>query len=269
MAKRPHTIRAVVARAGRLNPLGWITAAVFIAAWQGLAAAGLSNVKYLPTPLGIARTAGPLFQSTRLGANLVHTLELTFLGWISASAVAVCLGAILGWSRRAWEWSMASVELLRAVPVIAFLPIAVLLFGLSSKMEYVFVLYAAFWPVLVSTTEGVRAVHPRLLDVARTLNLGRRDTIAKVVLPSAAGAIIVSLRLALTISLVVAIVAEMIGNPIGLGYQMVREELDVQPALMFGYLLVIGVVGVVINAGFRLLLQWAAPGVTAISGNRE
>jgi ABC-type nitrate/sulfonate/bicarbonate transport system permease component len=159
---------------------------------------------------------------------------------------------------------MASIEVLRAVPPVSLVPVALLVFGFSVRMELVLIVYVSAWPVLVNTIDGVRGVRSELLDVARMLRLSRATTVRRIVVPAAMPSIVVGLRLALSLSLVLAVVAEMLGNPRGLGNALVRAQQALQPAQMFAYVLAIGVLGVALNGAFRFLSSRALP--SAVGG---
>lgn len=161
--------------------------------------------------------------------------------------VGIALGVAIGLVDRLWSWMMASIEMLRTVPVVALVPVALLVFGPESTAEIVVAAYAASWPVLINVTGGIRSVKPQLHEVAATFRLSRWATIRKVVLPAALPTIVVGARLGLAISLVIVVVAEMIGPPEGLGYGLVEQQLALQPARVWAYVIVIGILGLLLN----------------------
>lgn len=236
----------------RVNYLGLITMLVLVAAWEGLVLSGVLTYDFLPAPSAVAGGARTLLASGELGANVSHTLRVTLLGWLLAGSLGFGLGLVLGLSKTAWRWSMASIEVMRAIPPISLVPVAVLAFGFSVRMELTIILFVSAWPVLVTTIEGVRGVRAELLDLAAMLRMSRLTRIVRLVLPSAMPSILVGLRLAMSLSLVLAVVAEMIGNPAGLGDALVRAQQALQPAQMFAYVLTIGLLGVGLNAALGL-----------------
>lgn len=242
-----------------VNTLGLLTAAVLVGLWEGLVRLRVLDYQYLPAPSEIARGLGMLAVSGDLLPDVLHTLKVTLLGWAAASALGITLGVALGLSNRAWRYSMASMEVARAVPPITLVPLALLLFGFSLRMELVIVVFASVWPVLVNTIGGVRRVPAELLDVARMLRFTRVETTTKMVVPAAMPLIVVGLRLALSLALVLAIVAEMIGNPTGLGNGVVRSQQALQPDAMFAYVVTIGFLGVMLNTAFRHAVSVTLP----------
>lgn len=243
----------------RLNLLGFVTAAALLLVWQAAIGTGFATVQYLPAPSGIARAMWSLAVTGQLPSLIAHTLGVALVSWVIAAIVGMTFGLLLGCFPAAWRYSMASIELLRSMPSVAFVPVSLLLFGFSVKMELALAVYIAQWLVLVNTVDGIRGVSPQLLEVAKMLRMSWLERTRKVVLPAAMPVILVGLRLGLTVSLVMAVVAEMICNPAGLGYQLVFEQRALQTDRMFAYLAVIGALGVLLNAAL-LLVARAIPG---------
>jgi len=246
-----------------VNALGLLTMAALVGLWELVIRTGIVDFQFLPAPSGIARAMGSLLRSGDLLDAVVHTLRSTLVGWLMGSVVGVTLGLWLGLSHTAWRYSMASIEMTRAIPPVALVPVALLVFGFSLRMELVLIVYTGAWTVLVNTIDGVRSVPTELLDVGRMLRMPKLTTIQKLVLPSAVPSIIVGLRLALSLSLVLAVVAEMLGNPSGLGNAVVRAQHALQPEQMFAYVVTIGILGVTLNALLRYASAQAFPALAA------
>lgn len=240
----------------KVNLLGLATLAGFVGLWQVLVSGKVVHYQFLPAPSAIWTAGKGLISNGELPESVVHTVSVTLIAWVLASLFGVIVGSVIGLSRTTWKWVMATIELLRAIPSISFVPVALLVFGFSSKMEIVIAVYVAQWPVLINTIDAVRNVHNGLRDTAKTLHLSFPARMWKVVLPAATPTIVVGLRLALTLSLILAVVAEMIGNPTGLGYQLVFQQQALQPAKMFAYVITIGLLGVILNGLFMLLVRW-------------
>lgn len=183
-------------------------------------------------------------------SQLIHTVTVSIGGWVVASALGFAMGLAIGLWRPVWTYTMASIDVLRSIPSISFVSIAVLIFGFSSLTEMVIVVYVSQWPMLLGTVGGIRSVPGGLVEVARSFRLSRTATLFKVILPAALPSIMVGFRLALTLSIALAVVAEMVGNPAGLGFGIVFSQQAVQPAQAFAYLVVIGLLGWGMNAMF-------------------
>jgi ABC-type nitrate/sulfonate/bicarbonate transport system permease component len=234
---------------------------VCLAVWQVLVGSGLVEYDLLPSPWTIAGGLATMVAEPAFAIELGHTLAATLIGWLLAVLAGTASGALLGTSARARRYCLASIEVLRPLPAVAFVPVALLLFGFSLQMELLVIVAPALWPALVNTMEGFAGVPQRLSDVAATFHLSAGTRLMRVYLPAAAPAVLVGMRLSLSLALVMAVVAEMVGNPEGLGYALVREQQALHPDLMFGYVLVIGVVGMVLNGLLVLGSRFALPGL--------
>ena len=192
---------------------------------------------------GKAAMDGSLLQATMF--TLISAAGGLFVG----GSLGVLLGIALGLSKRAAQMSSLSIELLRPVPSVALIPLAMLVFGFGFRMEFAVVAFAAFWPMLVLTQAAVAQVEPRLLEVSHVLGLSATQRCFNIVLPAIVPRLFVALRLGVAVALVVAVTVEIAANPNGMGYAMMIAQQSLDPALMLAWLGWIGVVGFVINAG--------------------
>ncbi len=184
------------------------------------------------------------------------TLSSAALGLLMGAVLGIALGIVLGLSLRAAQMSFLSVEVLRPIPSVALIPLAMLVFGFGLRMEVSVVAFATFWPMLILAQAAARLVEPGLLEVARGLGLSPLQRTFKVVLPAMVPRLFVALRLGVAIALVVAVTVEIAANPEGMGYAMMIAQQSMNPALMLAWLFWIGVVGYVINAGALQLQLW-------------
>lgn len=244
----------------RLNWLGVFVMVALAAMWELVVSFEVAALRFLPAPSEIARAAhGEIFEGELVGRT-IHTVGVTLLGWGVAAVVGLALGLALGLSPKAYQYSMTSFEVTRAIPPITLVPAALLIFGFSLKMELVLVIFGGVWPILVNTIGGIRSIKPELRDVATMLRLSRIGTVRKLVLPAALPSIVVGLRLALSLCLVLAIVAEIVGNPAGLGNGLISARQSLQPPIMFVYVVAAGLLGVALNAALGLGVRLLLPG---------
>ncbi len=192
---------------------------------------------------GKAALDGSLLQAT------TFTLISAAVGLLVGGSLGVLLGIALGLSKRAARLSSLSIEMLRPVPSVALIPLAMLVFGFGFRMEFAVVAFASLWPMLVLTQAAVAQVEPRLLEVSHVLALSATQRCFKIVLPAIVPRLFVALRLGVAVALVVAVTVEIAANPNGMGYAMMIAQQSLDPALMLAWLGWIGVVGFVINAG--------------------
>ena len=195
---------------------------------------------------------GSLWQATGF------TLGTAALGLLLGAVLGIALGLVLGLSRRAAQLGSVSIEVLRPVPSVALIPLAMLGFGFGVRMELAIVAFATFWPLLVLVQSAVQQVEPRLLEVSRVLGLSSRERAFKIVLPAIVPRLFVALRLGVAVALVVAVTVEIAANPNGMGYAMMIAQQSFDPALMLAWLGWIGVVGFAVNAGMVRLQAWVA-----------
>jgi len=235
-----------------INPLGWAVVLLAIGLWELVIQAGIVDFSYTPPPSEIVKGFSDLVSSGDMGKAVWHTLSITLI----ASAIGMTIGILLGTALGLVSWvrtfTMGTVDVFRTIPVVALMPVALLVWGASSKSEIVVASFAAVWPITLNTSAGVRSVHPVKSDVARTFRLSRLDTVRKIVFPVATPAILVGARLSVVAALVVAIVAEMIINPAGIGYGLVFATQSLHPDQMWAYAVAAGILGYLLNV---LLVQ--------------
>jgi sulfonate transport system permease protein len=256
-------IRHLPALAWRPNVAGLVTIMICAASWELAIRMGILRYQYLPAPSAIAAGAGELLVNGELVAATLHTLQSVLLGWMIAMTLGVSLGLLLGSSRLLSRYSLATIEVLRPMPAIAFIPVALLLFGFSTQTELMVIILPTLWPVLINTMGGVSGIHQRLHDVGRTFRLPRAAILRKILLPAAMPSILVGARLGLTLALVLAVLAEMVGNPDGLGYAVLSEQQALRPDLMFAYVVEIGLLGVALNGVLVVMASALFPAASA------
>jgi ABC-type nitrate/sulfonate/bicarbonate transport system permease component len=243
---------------GVLRGIGGII--IFLLCWEVLVRSGVAAYEYLPAPSAIAGSLPEMLGDRDVLGEIGHTVIAALIGWTIAVTIGVFLGAALGLSRNVRDYALASVDLLRPIPSVALVPVSMLLFGFSMQTELLVIVIPSIWPILINTMSGVLAVPGRLQDVGKTLHLARFAVITKIFIPAAAPSVLVGCRLSMTTALVLAIVSEMIGNPAGVGYAVVREAQALQPDVMFVYVIITGLLGIVFNAALMALSAWILPG---------
>lgn len=252
----------------RINTLGLLVFAAGVGLWELLVRSGPLHFDYLPPPSTVVASLAELLGSGELQVDIGHTLTATLTGWCLAAFAGVAAGSVLGLLRPIWRYSMASLETLRALPIVAFVPVAVLLLGFSVRTEILVSFYAALWPIMLNTINGLRT-ETRLIEVGSVLRMSPAVVLWKLRLPSATPQIVVGLRLGLSTALVLTLVAEMVGNPAGLGFALVEEGQALQPGRMFAQVFVIGVLGILLNAALMSLARLLFRGQMAAAGDAE
>jgi NitT/TauT family transport system permease protein len=234
--------------------------ATVLLVWQG-AASVHAGIGVLPAPTQILRALYDAAAEGRLVADGSHTLMAALASWLICLWVGIPFGMALGSSARLRIALLPLVELLRPLPAVALIPLAVLAFGFSWKTEVAVTVFASLWPVVFASKAGIERLNPRVFEVAATLNLGRWKTLRSVIAPAAFRQILVGAKLSFGLCLVVSVVAEMVGNPAGLGWGLVSAQEAMRGSETFAYLLTIGVLGVAANAALDRVVRLMAPGM--------
>ncbi|MQA91556.1 MAG: ABC transporter permease subunit [Gemmatimonas sp.] len=232
---------------------------VALVAWQVVCELGLANLDLVPSPIDVARAFVDLASSGVLFEDAAHTVGATLMGWGIAAVAGVVVGAVLGVSHVARAYASPAVDLFRTFPPIAFVPVALVAVGLSVRLEIVVIVAGCVWPILIGTTDGVRGISAEKHDLARVLRLGRLARIRKIVLPAALGGVMVGLRVGMGLALVLAVTAEMIGNPSGIGYAIVRAGESLHPDRLYAYIVTVGILGVALNVAVVALSERLVP----------
>lgn len=194
-----------------------------------------------------------LFGGASLFENSIISLQRVIFGFILAGAVAIFLGLICGWSESVNEYINPLVQILRPVPPIAWMPLAIAWFkiGFGSLIFIIFI--GAFFPVLISTIEGVRTLRIRWLEVAETFGATPWEKILTVVIPGALPSIWTGLRLAFGVAWMCLVAAEMLpGTSAGLGYLIMYAYNLGQIQVIVAGMIVIGIIGIISDFLFRL-----------------
>ena len=218
---------------------------------------------FLPTPETTWAALATGLNGGALAAQTIQTVGRMFEGWLLACLAGVLLGAVIGTSTPARAWLQPTLEFIRPLPASAIMPLAISIFGLGPNMVLFVVAFGAMWPVLLATLHGFASVEPRLREVAGALQLPTSDFIFKIGLPSAMPDIIAGMRLSMTVSLIVAVVGEMIASQPGLGQAILLAARSFRANELFAGIALLGIIGFVANGLLALsekrLLRWQRP----------
>ena len=204
---------------------------------------GLFTFTYVPTPSAVLEAAWQLLASSALLAHVSSSLARVFAGYLAAAVLGVALGLLIGRSTWAEDTLLPPLEVLRPIPAVAWIPLAILMFP-SSELSMVFITFTgALFPILLNTVHGAEAVDPRLVASARSLGAGRGAILREVVLSGALPSIVTGLAIGMGTSWFCLVTAEMISGQFGIGYYTWESyTLQNYPDIIVGMLL-IGVLG--------------------------
>lgn len=190
-----------------------------------------------------------------LQMHLLFSLYRVGMGFALAALVAIPLGLSLGWWERWRRIITPLLEIIRPIPPLAWIPIAILWFGIGIQSAAFIIFLGAFFPILLNTVSGVVSINPTLIEAARTLQAKDRDIFLKVLLPGAIPSIFVGLRIGMGIGWMTLVAAEFTGvrEGYGLGY-MIMTARDIQRAdQIVAGMLIIGLVGLLIDLVLRTI----------------
>lgn len=226
-------------------PIGLLPITLLIGVWQAVALSGLAPPALLPRPgLVFARVVEQLGQPEFL-LHAAATLRRLFAGFV----LALVLGLAAGVDRRVDAIVRPLVRILAPIPKIALYPALILTLGFDDAPKIVLVAADSFFPILLATLQGARAVEPKLVWAARAAGTSAAASIYKVVLPATMPAILTGCRIGLVVSCIVVFLAEMISSTDGLGWVLVNAARRFQTVDMFVPLIAISVLGLALNLG--------------------
>lgn len=257
--------------------VGLIVPAVVIAAWQAVAMLGWVNPQVLPSPLAVIErwiayllpmapydaAQGSWLRWLVSGELIIDSLGSLYrvvVGFAIGAGLALPLGLAMGANQRVYAWCNPLVQLLRPIPPIAYIPLAILWFGLGNPPAVFLIALGAFFPVLMNTIAGVRQVDSIYLRAARNLGAGGSTLFLRVILPAAVPYILSGVRIGIGTAFIVVIVSEMIAVNNGLGFRILEaREYFWSDKIMAG-MISIGLLGLAIDVGMNKLndhlLRW-------------
>lgn len=199
--------------------------------------------------------------SDTLWSHLIASASRVYGGFALALAVALPLGMLIGRVPVIRQIVEPTIQILRPVPVTAWLPLSMIMFGLGPRSAFFLVFLGAFYPILINTIFGVRSVEPRLFEAASMLGCTGPSQFFRVVLPAALPSIFTGMRLGLGFAWVVIVVGEMTGVPTGLGAIIMEARQLSRTEIVICGMIVIGVAGflsdwLIMKVG-RWLLSWS------------
>jgi len=245
--------------------------------WQGLASAGVVQPMVLPSPLAVAErwwaallpaqaydAAQGSYWSWLFSGELPHdaaaSLWRVLMGFLAGAIPALPLGLIMGASASAYALFNPLIQILRPIPPIAVIPLAILWFGIDELSKVFIIAYGAFFPILVNTLAGFREVERVQVRAAQALGANRYQVFRDVVLRSAFPFIIIGARLGMSMAFIVLVAAELIASSAGLGFMISDARYNFRTDQMFLGMACIGVLGFALNTLLlkleRSLLKW-------------
>lgn len=221
--------------------------------WQGLSHLGLLNPLLLPAPSVIALTFWDLLQNggllNHIGISILRVLE----GFAIAAVLGLALGIAIGLSRNLDRWTDLLIQVVKPIPPIAWIPLAILWFGIGEESKVYIIFLGAFFPILINSIDGIRQTDHKFVEVARILAVPRGKFVRQVVLPGALPAIMTGLRIGLMVAWMCVVAAELIAASSGVGYLIMDARQLSQSDVVLVGMITIGVIGKLMDSLIRRL----------------
>ncbi len=229
-----------------------LVATVFVVIWQLLVK--WSGTTIFPTPLKVLVGMGELIRHGVLLKYIIASLFRVTAGFLLALAVGIPFGLLLGWFARAFQAFNPAIQVLRPISPIAWIPVAILWFGVSDLAPIFLIFLASLFPITTATMAAVQNIQLVHLRAARNFGVKGLALFRKIVFPAALPQIITGIRLALGIAWLVVVAAEMIAVNSGLGYLIIdARNAGMRYDLVVAGMMLIGLIGLVLDFLVRRL----------------
>jgi NitT/TauT family transport system permease protein len=235
--------------------LGIVGMSAILGLWELGARAGLLNRVIFSSPSAVVQALAREFGRGEIWGHLAASATEYLIGFALAAVIGTSIGFAAGWWRPANYVLDPWITVLYSAPVVALVPIIILLFGIDLSAKVVIVFLICVFSVIVNTMVGVQSTGQALLDVARTFGASERLQITSVVLPGSVPYILTGLRLAGGQATVGVVVAELIAGNEGIGYVLNRAGANLQSGLVMGMILLLGLWGLLFAELMRRLEQ--------------
>lgn len=243
-----------LAEPGKWEKIFWplLFSALLLAAWHYSVL--WTATRIFPSPIDVGKGIAELLRENVLWGDINDSLRRVAIGFGAASALGIPLGLILGWYPAADQVVNPVMQILRPISPIAWIPVAIIFFGVGDNAAIFLIFLGAFFPIVVACIDGVTNVPSMYRRAGRNFGLAPWQLLTKVVFPAALPQIIVGLRIALGIAWLVVVAAEMIAVDSGLGYLVIdSRNSGKRYDLVVAAMLLIGVIGLALDLGFRRL----------------
>jgi ABC-type nitrate/sulfonate/bicarbonate transport system permease component len=245
------------------NWLGLIGVVAFFVAWELATRLEILNPFYFPPFSTIIAKGIELFVSGTIWEHMWFSLTNFSIGFVIAVVIGVFAGVPMGWYRGLSKTFDPLLSGIYATPLIALLPLIIMLFGLGPISKIIMTVLAAVFPILINTMTGIANTDHRLITMARAFGATDRTVFMKVSIPGSLPYIVAGMRVALGRALVYIVVAEQYGAAMGLGYLSSVAAQRFQMATMFVPIVIIACLGAALNellkATERRLEKWKPP----------
>lgn len=241
----------------------WTLAAIGLAlpllAWLALTTLGTINRVFLPGPLDVVHRVGTWFSDDDLMGDVRISFYRVVAGWALSALIALPLGLLIGTYRAVQALLEPLTDFIRYMPAVAFIPLVMLWIGIDEGAKIGIIFIGTFFQMVLMMAEDVRRVPMAQIEAAQTMGATRLEIIEKVIIPSAKPALLDTLRVTMGWAWTYLVVAELVAANSGLGYAIIKAQRFLQTDKIFAGIILIGVIGLAVDQGFRWLHRLAFP----------
>ncbi|WP_339430067.1 ABC transporter permease [Pseudomonas taetrolens] len=235
------------------HALPWLLPLLLLGLWYIGVEHGWLSEQVLPPPAYVYQTLSDLITSGDLWLNASASLLRVVVGFALGACVGVALGLAMGLSKTVEDYLLPTFNALVQIPVLGWLPFALLLFGIGEPLKYVLIAKAATVPITLCTLQAFHQAPKGLLEAGRAYGFSRWQSVLFIVLPSAVPTLFTGLRLGFTKAWLSLVVVELVASSEGLGYLIVYGRQLFQLDLVMAAVVVVGVIGLLIDRSFDYL----------------
>ena len=244
----------------RRTALALLLPLALLLVWNTLSQAGVFRPSQVPPPLLVVEELAALWDTGELQGHLLTTGLRVLQGFFFGALAATVLGALAGFNRLARDLLDPTLQALKAVPSLAWVPLFIIWFGIFEVSKVTLIAVGVFFPVYLNLMTGILATDRKLVEVGRIYGLKRWQLVRRILLPATLPNFVVGLRAGLALGWMFVIAAELMGASQGLGYLMLDGQQTGRPAVIIGSLVLFAVVGkasdALLIAATRRALAW-------------
>ena len=230
---------------------------------------GWLSEQVLPPPAYVYETLSDLFASGDLWINAAASLQRVVVGFALGGAIGVALGLAMGLSKTVEDYLLPTFNAIVQIPVLGWLPFALLLFGIGEPLKYVLIAKAAMVPITLCTLQAFHQAPKGLLEAGRAYGFSRWQSVVFIVLPAAIPTLFTGLRLGFTKAWLSLVVVELVASSEGLGYLIVYGRQLFQLDLVMAAVVVVGAIGLLIDRGFDYAERRLNRGRVLVAGRQS
>ena len=242
--------------------LSWAIPVLIVVLWEIAARAGWIAAQVLPAPSSVAATAWNLARSGELFVHLGVSLLRAVTGFLTGGTIGLALGVLSGFSGLAQALVDRPLQMVRAIPFLAMLPLVIVWFGVGEVAKIFLVALAVLFPLYVNTMLGIRQIDPKLMELAKVIGMNWPAVVRRIILPGAMPSILTGIRYALAHAWLALVIAETLATTRGIGFLAMDAREFLQTNVILLTMLIYAIIGIAADALVRSLearfLSWHA-----------